>query len=315
MLVAFGFAIVAFIGQLAYTATVLRDHHRGPGRFPRRSWSTVRRGQGVLDRDRWGRSMSDLTAAAAAALGIPEAIVDAIRRGSGRRDRDERGRSAERLGRRWRRWACRRRHRRHGGRGVPRSRRHPPIEPAESAPAVAAPTSRVIESAGGNGAVIAPRIQQPPSGSRRYSLSGPDQPIAVARRGLGLFVAVFLVGLCRSFVPTENPGARSSDLPYTEAGPASAGISMPIGRLWVLPHADGASGRVRCRSRGGSAQRHPTRCSVARRFGPDLSDIERADARAAKSRRSYLGLGDHPGPVALIGDDLDDLVALHRSSR
>ena len=112
--------------------------------------------------------------------------------------------------------------------------------------------SPVLPPAGGETLVAAaPSVSSKPP----VLVGEADNPIAVLVGAVGLFVALFLVGVVGPALPTENPGARTSDLPYTETALHGQEIYQS-GRLRLLSYPDGASRCRGCRSRGGVAERH-----------------------------------------------------------
>ena len=183
--------------------------------------------------------MSDLSAAAAAALGIPEAIV--MRSAAARAA--ETGMSVDEvLGA----WA--------GGGSIdapaapapPEDAASQPAEPAaEPAPPQAAPEV-VIEVPAA--ATPIPETASPapaPPGKPPVLIGEPDNPMRVLVAAVGLFIAILLVGLVGPSIPTENPGARSTDLPHSEAGLRGQG-SVPQPGMRLLPHPDGPADSGRC---------------------------------------------------------------------
>jgi cytochrome c oxidase cbb3-type subunit II len=240
--------------------------------------------------------MSDLSAAAAAALGIPEAIV--TRSAAARAA--ETGMSVDEVLSAWAGG---------GSVGVPATPAPAPTEEAgpESEPAaVSAPVTTtpevVIEIPATAQAIpTAPAAAQ---GQPPVLISEPDRPMSVLVAAVGLFVAVVLVGLVGPSIPTENPGARSSDLPYSDAGIRGGELYLSLG--CGSCHTQMVRPIVADVGLGAVSLNDSNQVLGARRFGPDLSDIG-SRMSGAQIEATILGDAGHPG-TSLSGDDLDDLV-------
>jgi hypothetical protein len=243
--------------------------------------------------------MSDLSAAASAALGVPEAIV--MRSAAARAA--ETGMSVDEvLGA----WA--------GGDSVgapppPAQSDEAPEQPsepaAEPAPAPATPEVKIEVPASAASAPEAPPPGPAPSGKPPVLVGEPDNPRSVLIAAVGLFIAVLLVGLVGPSVPTENPGARSTDLPHSEAGLRGRELYLNLG--CASCHSQMVRPIVADVGLGAVSLNDSNQVLGSRRFGPDLSDI---GSRMSGTQIGATILGDagHPG-TSLSGDDLDDLVA------
>ena len=244
--------------------------------------------------------MSDLSAAAAAALGIPEAIV--MRSAAARAA--ETGMSLDDVLSAWAGG---------GSVGVP-SAAAPSTEaagvPEEEAPpsageAPAGPAAEQVDSPPAATATITvPQVSAFPTGKPPVLVTGPDRPMSVVVAALGLFVAVLLVGLVGPSIPTENPGARSSDLPHTEAGLRGRDLYANLG--CGSCHTQMVRPIVSDVGLGAVSLNDSNQILGSRRFGPDLSDIG-SRMSGTQIEATILGDGGHPG-TSLSGDDLDDLV-------
>ncbi|HSJ84141.1 MAG TPA: cbb3-type cytochrome c oxidase subunit II [Acidimicrobiia bacterium] len=138
-----------------------------------------------------------------------------------------------------------------------------------------------------------------------------DNPIGVLVGAVALFVAIFLVGLVGPALPAENPGARTSDLPYTEAAVRGQEIYRSVG--CASCHTQMVRPVVADVDLGAVTLNDSNQVLGTRRFGPDLSNV---GARVPGSQIEALvtGLGDHPS-IALAPDDLAALVAYLLESR
>jgi hypothetical protein len=253
--------------------------------------------------------MSELSAAAAAALGVPEALVQrsAAARAS------ETGMTVDEVLAAWA-----------GGGDVPSSA--PPPAPAETAadetqvesiPAVEEVTAAV--------SAVEPRVAGPPaetpvapvaaattvSGKPPVLVGAADNPIAVLVGAVALFVAIFLVGLVGPALPTENPGARSSDLPYSEAAVRGQEVYRSVG--CASCHTQMVRPVVSDVDLGAVTLNDSNQVLGTRRFGPDLSNVG-ARVSGSQIEAVITGLGGHPS-LALAPEDLNDLVAYLVESR
>ena len=252
--------------------------------------------------------MSELSAAAAAALGIPEAIV--TRSAAARAE--ETGMTVDEVLAAWA-----------GGGDIPTPAATAPAEaegggvdegdgggsaeePAQAEPtpegapapeSPPAPATPVLAPAGGE----APA----PSGKPPVLVGETDNPIAVLVGAVGLFVALFLVGVVGPALPTENPGARTSDLPYTETALHGQEIYQSVG--CASCHTQMVRPVVADVGLGAVSLNDTNQVLGTRRFGPDLSNVG-ARITASQIDAIITGLDDHPS-LSLSSEDLDALVA------
>jgi hypothetical protein len=254
--------------------------------------------------------MSELSAAAAAALGVPEALVQrsAAARAS------ETGMTVDEVLAAWA-----------GGGEVPSSAPPPaPAEtasdepPVESAPAVeevTAPDSAVeppvARPAEERGPVAPIAAATTVSGKPPVLVGAADNPIAVLVGAVALFVAIFLVGLVGPALPTENPGARSSDLPFSEAAVRGQEVYRSVG--CASCHTQMVRPVVSDVDLGAVTLNDSNQVLGTRRFGPDLSNVG-ARVSGSQIEAVVTGLGGHPS-LALAPEDLSDLVAYLVESR
>ena len=244
--------------------------------------------------------MSDLSAAAAAALGIPEAIV--MRSAAARAS--ETGMTVDEVLAAWA-----------GGGSLDASTPSPVSEAtAEPSPAereITPPSvgERPTGPPETEGDIVPPtpppaRLGPAPSGKPPTLVGEPDRPITVLAGIVGLFVAVLLVGLVGPSVATENPGARTSTISYSEAGHRGQEIYQSLG--CGSCHTQMVRPIVSDVGLGAVTLNDSNQVLGTRRFGPDLSN---AGARLPGSQIEAVvtGLGDHPGAV-LSSSDLEVLV-------
>jgi len=138
-----------------------------------------------------------------------------------------------------------------------------------------------------------------------------DNPIGVLVGAVALFLAIFLVGLVGPALPTEIPGARSSDLPFSEAAVRGQHIYRSVG--CASCHTQMVRPVVADVDLGAVTLSDSNQVLGTRRFGPDLSNVG-ARATASQIGAVVTGLGDHPS-LALAAEDLEDLVAYLLESR
>jgi mono/diheme cytochrome c family protein len=246
--------------------------------------------------------MSELSAAAADALGIPEAIVQR----SAAARAEETGMTVDEVLAAWA-----------GGGDIP-----PPAAP------VPAPEADGAAEGDGEGDVEAPAEEEPPpspaspvlppAGGETLVTAAPsvpgkppvlvgeaDNPISVLVGAVGLFVALFLVGVVGPALPTENPGARTSDLPYTETALHGQEIYQSVG--CASCHTQTVRPVVADVGLGAVSLNDTNQVLGSRRFGPDLSNVG-ARVSASQIEAIITGLDDHPA-LSLSSEDLDALVA------
>jgi hypothetical protein len=246
--------------------------------------------------------MSELSAAAAAALGIPEAIVNR----SAAARATETGMSVDEVLTAWA-----------GGATVAApegSAPSPAEEPASAAPEPDAASEVVVTPASpAPGETVAAAASQPAAAAPVSTVSGrppvlvgkTDNPISVFVGVVGLFVAVFLVGLVGPAVPIENPGARTSELPYTATAETGREVYLSVG--CASCHTQLVRPIVADVGLGGVTLNDSNQVLGTRRFGPDLSDVG-SRLSGSQIEATITGLGSHPA-LSLSQSDLEVLVA------
>jgi hypothetical protein len=252
--------------------------------------------------------MSELSAAAEA-LGVPEALVQ---RSAAARAAETGATIDEVLAA----WA--------GGGDVPAAKtaEAPPTDEVaeETAPAPSVPADDIVASPPttdetpkpaepvGPGQVAAPTTV---SGKPPILVGEADNPIGILVGAVALFLAIFLVGLVGPALPAEIPGARSSDLPFSEAAVRGQHIYRSVG--CASCHTQMVRPVVSDVDLGAVTLSDSNQVLGTRRFGPDLSNVG-ARSTASQIEAVVIGLGDHPS-LALAAEDLEDLVAYLLESR
>jgi mono/diheme cytochrome c family protein len=250
--------------------------------------------------------MSELSAAAAAALGVPETIV--LRSAAARST--ETGLSVDEVLAAWA-----------GGESAPAPVAAPAEAPTEQAPttggeaepdaplaeesATPTPEPKVEIPAAADPPILSPRAATTVSGKPPVLIGKADNPLAVLVGAVALFVAVFLVGMVGPALPTENPGARSSELPFTEAAVRGRQIYGSLG--CASCHTQMVRPVVADVGLGAVTLDDSNQVLGTRRFGPDLSDVG-SRLSGSQIEATVTGLGDHPA-LSLSQDDLADLAA------
>lgn len=131
-----------------------------------------------------------------------------------------------------------------------------------------------------------------------------DNPWAVVAGAIGLFVAVVLLGLLGPSVPTDDPGARSGEISYSEAGQAGQGLYQSLGCAGC--HTQMVRPVVADVGIGPVTLSDSNQVLGLRRFGPDLSDIG-SRMSGTQMEATIRGGSGHPGHN-LSNDDMSNLV-------
>lgn len=242
--------------------------------------------------------MSDQLSAAAAALGLPEALVQR----SAEARAAETGASADDVLAQWA-----------GGEAAPVS------TPAEAPPEEAPPAEEPVEEAPAEEEPGAPEvvIEEPakPAEAPAPAPSGPykppilvgagDNPMAVLAGVFGLFLIVVLVGLVGPSIPTELPGARSSHIDFSEAALEGRGVYAEAG--CASCHTQMVRPVVADVGLGPVTLNDTNQVLGTRRFGPDLAHVG-SRITGAQIEAIVNGLGDHPAHN-LDADDMSALLA------
>lgn len=243
--------------------------------------------------------MSDV-AAAAAAMGLPESLV--VRSAEARAA--ETGQSVDEILAAWA-----------GGEAAPAA-----AEPAASEetsapePAPEAETTdepEVAEPAAPEIVIETPQPDSPapaaPAGPYKPPIlvGATDNPMTVLAGVIGLFIIVVMVGLVGPSIPTDEPGARSSDLPYSQQALDGQHLYETTG--CAACHTQMVRPVVADVGLGPVSLSDTNQVLGTTRFGPDLADV---GTRITSSQFEAIvqGLGGHPSH-SLSGDDMTNLVA------
>lgn len=250
--------------------------------------------------------MSELSAAAAEALGIPEAIV--MRSAAARAT--ETGMTVDDVLQAWA-----------GGEAPPAGTAPPatdaPPDSGETPPD--APPEEETEAPTPTAPPETETVTPLPAAMPATTVSGrppvlvgkTDNPLAVLIGAVALFAAVLLVGLVGPALPTESPGARSSELPFTES--AERGHQLFLSTGCAACHTQLVRPVVADVGLGAVTLNDSNQVLGTRRFGPDLSDVG-TRLSGSQIEATVTGFAGHPG-LRLSRADLDDLVAYLTESK
>ncbi|HUG09227.1 MAG TPA: cbb3-type cytochrome c oxidase subunit II [Acidimicrobiia bacterium] len=243
--------------------------------------------------------MSDQLSAAAQAMGLPETLVQR----SAEARAAETGASVDDILASWA-----------GGEGAPAPAAEteaPAEEPATTEEAPPAeerkepePPEVVIETP-------VERAEAPEPAARAGPYKPPvlvgvkDNPMVVLAGIVGLFVIVVMVGLVGPSIPTDNPGARTSEIAFSADALRGREVFAVTG--CAACHTQMVRPVVADVGLGPVTLSDTNQILGTRRFGPDLSDVG-SRVTAAQFEAIVAGLGGHPAHD-LSGEDLDDLVA------
>lgn len=250
--------------------------------------------------------MSELSAAAAEALGIPEAIV--LRSAAARAT--ETGMTVDDVLQAWA-----------GGEAPPAGTAPPateaPPDSGETPPD--APPEEETEAPTPTAPPETETVTPLPAAMPATTVSGrppvlvgkTDNPLAVLIGAVALFAAVLLVGLVGPALPTESPGARSSELPFTQS--AERGHQLFLSTGCTACHTQLVRPVVADVGLGAVTLNDSNQVLGTRRFGPDLSDVG-TRLSGSQIEATVTGFAGHPG-LRLSRADLDDLVAYLTESK
>jgi len=243
--------------------------------------------------------MSDL-AAAAAALGLPETLVQR----SAEARAAETGASVDDILAQWA-----------GGEVAPA----PPAEPEETVDEPATPPDgeEAVDAADKEPATpeVAIEVPERPASPPPAQPAGPykppvlvgtkDNPMAFLAGVIGLFVIVVMVGLVGPSIPTESPGARTSEIGFSDTALHGRDVYVVTG--CAACHTQMVRPVVADVGLGPVTLNDTNQVLGARRFGPDLADV---GSRITASQLEAIigGLGGHPAHD-LAQDDMAALLA------
>ena len=168
-------------------------------------------------------------------------------------------------------------------------------EPAEQAP-LEIPTA------------ASPRTAAPPSvqpATPPILVGTSDNPLAYLVGAIGLFVAVALLALVGPSIPVDTPGARTSEISYSDA--ASAGQEVYLSLACASCHTQMVRPVIADVGLGPVTMSDSNQILGTGRYGPDLSDV---GSRVSGTQLESIirGGGGHQGHN-LSSDDMADLVA------
>lgn len=179
-----------------------------------------------------------------------------------------------------------------------------PGDEAPSAPQTAeetAPPEIVVDVPG------EPESAPAPAGPHRVPVlvGVKDDPKTIFAGVLGLFLIILMVALVGPSIPFDQPGARSSEIPFSEAAIEGQEIYLSVG--CASCHTQMVRPIVADVGLGPVTLDDTNQILGTTRFGPDLANV---GARMATGEISATigGLGGHPA-YDLSSEDLDNLVA------
>lgn len=248
--------------------------------------------------------MSEQLSAAAAALGLPEALVER----SAKARAAETGASHEDILTQWA-----------GGEAAPAAA--PAATPAADEPtaAEAEPETAATEPAPAPPEVVIEvpepaRAPEPvPAGPYKppVLVGARDNPMVVLAGIVGLFIVIVLVGLIGPSIPVDAAGARTSEIPYDELAETGREIYLQSGCAFC--HTQMVRPVVADVGLGAATLNDTNQVLGTVRFGPDLSNVG-ARITSAQIEAIITGLGDHP-TYTLESEDMAALVAYLSQSR
>jgi len=244
--------------------------------------------------------MSDL-AAAAAALGLPETLVQR----SAEARATETGASVDDILAQWA-----------GGETAPAPAAAPAVEEQaadeEAVKAEPAPEAPTAEPAAPEVVIevpekpVSPPPAQPAGPYKPPVLVGTrDNPMSFLAGVIGLFVVVVMVGLVGPSIPTESPGARTSDIGFSDTALHGRDVYVVTG--CAACHTQMVRPVVADVGLGPVTLNDTNQVLGTRRFGPDLADVG-SRITASQVEAIIGGLGGHPAHD-LAEDDLAALIA------
>ncbi|MEX1094181.1 MAG: cbb3-type cytochrome c oxidase subunit II [Acidimicrobiia bacterium] len=132
-----------------------------------------------------------------------------------------------------------------------------------------------------------------------------DNPLAYVVGAVGLFVAVALLALVGPSIPVDAPGARTSEISFSDA--ASAGQDVYLDLACASCHTQMVRPVLADVGLGPVTMSDSNQILGTRRYGPDLSDVG-SRVTATQLESIIVGSGGHQGHN-LSSDDLANLVA------
>ncbi len=132
-----------------------------------------------------------------------------------------------------------------------------------------------------------------------------DNPMAYLVGAVGLFVAVVLLALVGPSIPVDTPGARTSEITFSDA--ASAGQEIYLSLACASCHTQMVRPVIADVGLGPVTMSDSNQVLGSRRYGPDLSDV---GSRVSGTQLESIvrGSGGHQGHN-LSSEDMTNLVA------
>lgn len=145
-----------------------------------------------------------------------------------------------------------------------------------------------------------PRDDKPP-----VLVGARDNPMTFVAASAVLFLAVVMLALVGPSIPTDAPGARTSQIAFTEAGLAGQDIYLSLG--CASCHTQMVRPIVADVGIGPVTLSDTNQVLGTRRFGPDLANVGNR-ITAAQIESILRGGAGHPGH-SLSATDMSELVA------
>lgn len=132
-----------------------------------------------------------------------------------------------------------------------------------------------------------------------------DNPTTVFAGALFLFVIIVMVGLVGPSIPFDEPGARTSEIDFSAAALEGREIYLSVG--CASCHTQMVRPIIADVGLGPVSLDDTNQVLGTRRFGPDLADVG-SRLTSSQIEATIGGLGTHPAQ-SLAVDDLESLVA------
>lgn len=139
-----------------------------------------------------------------------------------------------------------------------------------------------------------------------------DSTMSIVVGSVGLFLVVLLVGLVGPSIPFQSPGARSSELPYSQVALDGQALYKSLGCAGC--HTQLVRPVIADVGLGSVTLNDTNQILGLRRFGPDLSDVGSRSTAADIEATIRGDLASHP-PHDLATDDMAALVTYLSESR
>lgn len=173
--------------------------------------------------------------------------------------------------------------------------------PAVEVPPVPEPLA-ALPSAPPPAPVLAPPGVAP--GKPPVLVGATDNPMITFIGAIGLFLVILLVGLVGPATPDDPPGARSGEIAHTPAGVAGQALYESLG--CAACHTQMVRPVVADVGLGAVSLNDSNQVLGTRRFGPDLANVG-SRLSASQMEAIVTGFGGHPA-LSLSGQHLEDLV-------